>query len=509
MGEGSASGIGASCEVVGRGVGVGVGEGLGLGTGVGERTEAGTPRYAEGRLLLVAEVVVEAASTTSRAGSSGSAGSAGSSWSGLGAAAVAAGSSGCVPAGESSVGEATILAGCASFTIPGRPPTADPPNQSAAATVSAPSESPAYHLVVEGDGDAVEPARTRSLRGVPSMGSRPPADGASSRRASVPAGSTPPCWTSAARAAPSAMDDFGSGSIASGRSKSSDSRCATRGMREEPPTRRNATTCSTPMPARSRASSRASSVRSRACSIIPSNSERVSRTVVLHGGTRTGTATSESKDSDSFASMHSLRSWVRAIRASLTSSDAPARPVAVRTWRSTASSKSVPPRSSRRACPWTVNAPPSTLRSTVASKVPPPRSYTTRVSPRSRGRVASKFRAAASGSVRRSMCWSPRSASAARMRPFRCGPHDAGCVTTTLAGTAPSRSVTVSTTAATVLAKSDSAVSRFPATSMGTSSPTLRRNSRRSRSGSVSPRRSAVLPNSSSPSAVTNTTAGM
>ena len=72
----------------------------------------------------------------------------------------------------------------------------------------------------------------------------------------------------------------------------------------------------------------------------------------------------------------------------------------------------------------------------------------------------------------------------------------------------PSRCATWSTTQRTMRAESSSGAQAVPATMTGVGSPMRRLNSRTTRSGSVTARRSAVSPTSTDPSGATNRTDG-
>ncbi len=309
-----------------------------------------------------------------------------------------AGGAGAVPggAGAASAAGAVVASGVGARKPdpPPEPAVSVLPKTMAAATTIAPPDSAAMCRALALDGSATGPTGAGGV--LADTTSISPAKAADPSPAKIARSvETPSCSSvarmRAVRAAPRAIDDFGSASMAVGRSSCSESRCVTSGMREDPPMRRIDSSCAGSSPAASRASCSASIVCAMELSIIASNSPRVSRTLDRPAGTRTGITTSESNDSASLASMHSRRSWDSAMRVSGEPSCSTSAGTSAErsTCRSTASSKSAPPRLSRPTGSPTGWNDPSALRRMTQSKVPPPRSYTASVSPSSRAREAS------------------------------------------------------------------------------------------------------------------------
>ncbi len=114
----------------------------------------------------------------------------------------------------------------------------------------------------------------------------------------------------ATRAAPRATACLGWASSATGRPKAEPTICATSGMRDEPPTSSTRSISAGSTPAEATARRRLAMLSSSEGRIIPSSSDRVSRTSVFSPGSTTGIDTWVSEDSASLASMHSLRSRV-------------------------------------------------------------------------------------------------------------------------------------------------------------------------------------------------------
>ena len=202
-------------------------------------------------------------------------------------------------------------------------------------------------------------------------------------------------------AAPIATSCFGWLSSASGRRKAADSISLTSGIRDDPPTSTIADTSAALTPAESSTRCMAATVSSIAGRNMSSNSPRVSRTDRLTPGSATATTVSTLNDSTSFASTQSRRRRASAVAVagSASSSVATSSPSAVRTWRNTASSKSIPPRCSTPSGGPSSRNPAPSRTSTAASKVPPPRSYTAIRSPSSTRSRDAYAMAAASGSV--------------------------------------------------------------------------------------------------------------
>ena len=151
-----------------------------------------------------------------------------------------------------------------------------------------------------------------------------------------------------ARAAPIATLCAGCGSTVAGTCSSAEIIWRTSGMREDPPVSRIVRTSIGLTPAARSARWVAAIVSASAGAIMPSSSERLSRTRMCRPGSATGMCVSVSSESASLASTQSRRS--RASAAVTTSSSGSSRvaasPSAAITWPKTASSKSMPPRCS-------------------------------------------------------------------------------------------------------------------------------------------------------------------
>ena len=149
-------------------------------------------------------------------------------------------------------------------------------------------------------------------------------------------------------AAPSATSCLGWLSMASGRPKAADSISLTSGIRDDPPTSTIADRSPGSTPAGSSTRRVAATVSAIAGRSMSSNSARLSRTDVLIPGSATGTTVSVLNDSTSLASTQSRRSRASptVVAGSVSSRFWTSGPSVVRTWRNTASSKSIPPRCS-------------------------------------------------------------------------------------------------------------------------------------------------------------------
>ncbi len=197
-----------------------------------------------------------------------------------------------------------------------------------------------------------------------------------------------PLRAATAMAAPKEMASFGWASMAMGRPSSAATICATSGMRDEPPTSSTALMSSSATLAERMARRSAVIVSLTAGRTMLSNSLRVRRTSVCRLGSSTGIDTSVSLESASLASMHSWRrrAMAASAEASSGSSWSRASPTASRTWATTASSKSMPPRRSMPSGVPIDSNPLAVRRTIAASNVPPPRSYTATTAPGSRRR---------------------------------------------------------------------------------------------------------------------------
>lgn len=183
---------------------------------------------------------------------------------------------------------------------------------------------------------------------------------------------------SPASAAPRATAEPGWAPGATWRSNDSDRHCMARGIRADPPTM---TTVATGSSTASSVAWRVATLRASVGSTSCSNSARVRRTDVSWPGSRTGMVARESADSSSLASTHSPRSSAHASASAAGSSGTSAGAAAgasvgrqSRTWRTTMSSKSMPPRSARVVESPTSANPSAILRTTAQRRPRQPRS---------------------------------------------------------------------------------------------------------------------------------------